>query len=168
MRVDEMKRYRDDSYIYGNTVVKEDPYYEYEQRERADQARQRRESYEKARRRNELRNRNKNSALTINLPSLIILSVAAMLCLAICCNYLKVQSSVTSKMKTIESMESQVEKLKNENDALEAQINTYVNLDNVYRVATEELGMVYARKDQVITYDKTESEYVRQYEDIPK
>ena len=28
--------------------------------------------------------------------------------------------------------------------------------------------MVYAGKDQTITYDKTESEYVRQYEDIPK
>ena len=168
MRMDEMNRYRNENYIYGNTVVKEDPYYEYEQQERADQARQRRESYEKARRRNEQRSRNKNSALTINLPSLILLSVAAMLCLVICCNYLRVQSSVTSKMKKIESMESQVEKLKNENDALEARINTYVNLDNVYKVATEELGMVYASKDQVITYDKTESEYVRQYEDIPK
>ena len=27
--------------------------------------------------------------------------------------------------------------------------------------------MVYANKDQVIKYKKTESEYVRQYEDIP-
>lgn len=28
--------------------------------------------------------------------------------------------------------------------------------------------MVYANKDQVLLYDKTESEYVRQYEDIPE
>ena len=162
-----MRTYNDESYIYGNTVVKEDPYYGYEA-ERSAAARQRLEGYEKARKRNELRNKSRNSALTINIPSLIILSVAAVFCLAICCNYLRVQSSVTSKMKAIETMESKVEKLKNENDALEARINSYVNLDNVYKVATEELGMVYASKDQVITYDKTESEYVRQYEDIPK
>ena len=71
-------------------------------------------------------------------------------------------------MRRIESMESKVEKLKNENDTLETRINAYVNLENVYEIATKELGMVYASKDQVITYDKTESEYVRQYEDIPK
>ena len=28
--------------------------------------------------------------------------------------------------------------------------------------------MVYAGEKQVITYDKTESEYVRQYESIPR
>ena len=43
-----------------------------------------------------------------------------------------------------------------------------MDLDYVYKVATEELGMVYANKDQVRLYNKTESEYVRQYEDIPE
>jgi hypothetical protein len=42
------------------------------------------------------------------------------------------------------------------------------DLDYVYKVATEELGMVYANKNQVRLYNKTESEYVRQYEDIPE
>ncbi len=28
--------------------------------------------------------------------------------------------------------------------------------------------MVYANKDQVLLYNKSESEYVRQYEDIPR
>ena len=31
---------------------------------------------------------------------------------------------------------------------------------------TEELGMVYADKNQVVTYDKTPTEYVRQNENI--
>ena len=34
-------------------------------------------------------------------------------------------------------------------------------------MATTQLGMVYADRNQVIRYKKTESEYVRQYEDIP-
>jgi len=37
-----------------------------------------------------------------------------------------------------------------------------------YDVATNKLGMIYAKKNQVITYEKTESEYVRQFEDIPR
>ena len=46
---------------------------------------------------------------------------------------------------------------------------SYLKLQSyVYKVATEELGMVYANKDQVRLYNKTESEYVRQYEDIPE
>lgn len=163
-----MSRYRDDNYIYGSAAVRQAPYYDYELPESIDEGRERREGYEKARRRSESRSRARSSALTINRFSLVVLSVAAVFCLAICCNYLRVQSSVTSKMKRIESMESKVEKLRNENDALETRINVYVNLENIYEVATKELGMVYASKDQVITYDKTESEYVRQYEDIPK
>ncbi len=60
-----------------------------------------------------------------------------------------------------------MEQLKAENDATETRINTSIDLDYIYKVATEELGMVYANRDQVLLYDKTESEYVRQYEDIP-
>ena len=61
-----------------------------------------------------------------------------------------------------------MEALKAENDALETSINTYVDLDHIYDVATKELGMGYASKNQILLYDKTESEYVRQYEDVPE
>ena len=92
-----------------------------------------------------------------------------MICtLYICVSYLKLQSSVTARLNHIESLEESIEKLKGDNDALLTRINTSVDLDYVYKVATEELGMVYANKDQVRLYNKTESEYVRQYEDIPE
>ena len=99
----------------------------------------------------------------------VLLLTAAMICtLYICVSYLKLQSSVTARLNHIESLEESIEKLKGDNDALLTRINTSVDLDYVYKVATEELGMVYANKDQVRLYNKTESEYVRQYEDIPK
>ena len=74
---------------------------------------------------------------------------------------------MTSRMDHIKDLELELDALKDENDTLETRINTAVDLDYVYKVATEELGMVYANKDQVLLYQQTESEYVRQYEDIP-
>jgi len=104
----------------------------------------------------------------MNLPYVIMLTVAAVCVLSICVNYLHVQSSITSRIYNIEKLEREIEQLKAENDALSVRINTGVDLNYVYQVATEELGMVYANRDQVLLYDRTESEYVRQYEDIPK
>ena len=40
-------------------------------------------------------------------------------------------------------------------------------MNEIYRIATEELGMVYANRDQVLLFDKTENGYVRQFEEIP-
>ena len=112
--------------------------------------------------------RNQEKALQMNLPFVIMLTIASVCTLYLCVSYLQVQSSITSRIRNIASLESEIETLKSENDALETSINTYVDLDHVYEVATKDLGMVYANKDQVILYNKTESEYVRQYEDIPQ
>ena len=68
----------------------------------------------------------------------------------------------------MEQAKAELEQLRAENDALETSINTSIDLNKIYEIATKELGMVYAKKDQVLLYDKTESEYVRQYEDIPE
>lgn len=112
--------------------------------------------------------RNQQRALNIDLPYLLILIVASVCTLTLCFNYICLQTSINSRITEIEQLEQQLDALKSENDALQGSIDTSVDLNEVYRIATEELGMVYAGKDQLITYDKTESEYVRQYEDIPK
>ncbi|MCI8512658.1 MAG: cell division protein FtsL [Lachnospiraceae bacterium] len=112
--------------------------------------------------------RNQEKALQMNLPYVLALTVAAICTLYLCVSYLQLQSSITARLKHIESLEESIEAMKVENDALETRINTSVDLDYIYKVATEELGMVYANKNQVKLYNKTESEYVRQYEDIPE
>lgn len=107
-------------------------------------------------------------ALPMELPFVIMLTIAAICTLYLCVSYLQLQSSITARLDHIEYLEERIETLKADNDALETRINTSVDLDYVYKVATEELGMVYANKNQVRLYNKTESEYVRQYEDIPE
>lgn len=112
--------------------------------------------------------RNQEKALHMDLPYVIMLTLAAICALSICVSYLQVQSTMASRIHHIEMLEKELEQLKSENDALQTVIHTDIDLDHVYKVATEELGMVYANRNQVLLYDKTESEYVRQYEDIPK
>lgn len=112
--------------------------------------------------------RNQEKALQMNLPYVVVLTIAVMCVLSICVNYLHVQSSISARIYNIELLEKELEQCKAENDALETRIKTDIDLEHIYKVATEELGMVYANKDQVLLYDKTESEYVRQYEDIPR
>lgn len=112
--------------------------------------------------------RRQERALYMDLPYVVVLTIAAICALGICVNYLHIQSAMTKQMDDIEALEQDIETLRAENDALETRINTSVDLDYVYKVATEELGMVYAGKDQVVLYDNTESEYIRQNEDIPK
>lgn len=112
--------------------------------------------------------RNQDKALPMDLPYVLMLTLAAICTLYLCVNYLQLQSTVASRLNHIETLEKSIETLKADNDALETRINTSVDLDYVYKVATEELGMVYANKNQVRLYNRTESEYVRQYEDIPE
>ena len=94
--------------------------------------------------------RNQEKALQMDLPYVIVLTIAAVCTLYFCVSYLQLQSSIAARLNHIEALEASID------------------LDNIYKIATEELGMVYANKDQVRMYNKTESEYVRQYEDIPE
>ena len=110
--------------------------------------------------------RNRERALEMNPLQVLFLTGALALVVVILGNYISVQSSLTTLIRTTQRNESELAKLKNENDSLENQLN-YVNLDDISQKARA-LGMVYAGKNQVIHYKKTDSEYVRQFEDIPQ
>ena len=44
---------------------------------------------------------------------------------------------------------------------------TNVDMEHVKDVAMNELGMVQAKKSQIITYKMDDNDYVRQYSEIP-
>jgi len=104
---------------------------------------------------------------SISKKSLFILTLAIGATLYLCIDYLMLQNQVSKMEKEIVSMESTLNTMKKENDAAYEQINTVYDLDYVYDIAVNELGMVYPNNNEVITYDKTDESYVRQYKDIP-
>ncbi len=153
-------------YIHGNTVRKPEPV--------QDPERHAREAGGQPQRREQPRvspgtlRRNREKALQVDLPYLVLLVIASCCALSICISYLHLQSEMNTRMDNIKQLEQELEVLRSDNDAMETEINTRVDLDHVYQVATQDLGMVYAGKDQVLLYNRTESEYVRQNEDIPR
>lgn len=103
---------------------------------------------------------------TISFTSLLVLAAASIATVYVCVEYLKLQYDVSAMDKNIISMEKELTAITKENDAEYDAINTAYDLDYVYRVAVEELGMVYPRDNTVITYESGGVDYVRQYEDM--
>ena len=109
--------YRSAAYVQGNTVRKLEPA-RVPVRRSPDEVRRPAVNH-KVR-------RNREKALQMDLPYVIMLTIAAVCTLCLCVNYLHLQSSITTRIHTIESLESELETLKTENDALQTNINTSV------------------------------------------
>lgn len=142
--------HRNDYYVDGNTVRK---VREWEEPQRNPAPR---------------RHARRAAAQPISRGYVVILAIAGLITLICCLGYIHADSAVQTKMDHIEELQLQLEDQKAANDELQTKINTAVDLSHIYQVATEELGMVYANPDQILLYDKTESEYVRQNNEIPE
>lgn len=150
-------------YVYGNAVRKAEavPKVRPQQEER----RERREDKEYRNDRNIVR-KNREKARHMNPAYVLFLSGAAVVTFMVCFHYIELRSDITARIKNIAALETELSDLKIENDAELSRVNNSINLEEIKRIAMEELGMVYADKDQVILYEDKESEYFRQYEDV--
>ena len=140
-------------YIEGNVVRREEREYEPFG-----------ESREQVRRRV---HKNRAKVRQMSVPYVLMLTMAMAVSVVICYQTLMLKSDIIASKRHIATLQNQLDKIRLANNAVEGSIAIYTDLDYIYKVATEEMGMVYPTEDQVIRFDKTESEYVRQYEDIP-
>ena len=145
-------------YTEGTAARVLEPAYDPQYRQRAHKAYKQQAKYMEAKR---------IACVSLNLPLTLLLVAAVAISVFVGYRYLCLKSSLDMHMNSIKSMESQLDTLRTENDALEKSIDTSVNLNEIYNIATTKLGMVRVGQDNIIQYDKTESEYVKQYEDIP-
>jgi cell division protein FtsL len=161
-------RNRTTAYVDGNTVRVTQPA-AVPQRQYGTAAAQKRRIQERPARRLRVRYQEaaQTASVSITRGSTFLLLAAVVAALFIGYNYLCLKSSLDVHMDTIKSLETRLDNLRTENDALERSIDTSVDLNYVYSVAVNELGMVRVGQGNIIQYDKTESEYVRQYEDLP-
>jgi cell division protein FtsL len=104
----------------------------------------------------------------INFASLLILTVAIIAALYVCVDYLRMQADVNRMDNKVVALQDELTTKTKDNDAAYAAVNTAYDLNYIYRVAVEELGMVYPKDNNIITYQDSEDDYVRQYEKIPE
>lgn len=103
----------------------------------------------------------------ITLVSCIAFVVCTVVMYNLASSYLEVNSSITAAQKEIVKVESECDALKARNDSKLEEINSGIDLKEIYDVATNELGMVFAGDNQIVEFDDNEASYVRNYEDIP-
>lgn len=77
------------------------------------------------------------------------------------------QSKIYSQQNNISNLEAELETIQADNAAYKMSIDNMYSLEQVYDAAVNELGMVYARKGQIVYYESADEDYVKQYQDVP-
>lgn len=113
------------------------------------------------------RRRQQVKAAPMNVGYIAVMAAALLVVCGVLMSYVRLQSDITSHVNNISKLESQLNDLKLSNDELYTKIISSVDLEEVKRIAVNELGMKYAKEGQVITYSGEGNDYVRQYSDIP-
>lgn len=159
------KEVRNQYYIDGNTVRRTETAPDY-RREREERIRREREQEEKRRQR--AVRRNQERAMRMGKSYVAFMTMAVLVFAAFSGMYIRIQSDVTARMKTIASLESQIADVKADNDEALKRINTSTNLESIRNIAITELGMSYAKEAQIIYYSVEDDDYMNQYSEIPE
>ena len=81
--------------------------------------------------------------------------------------YIHAKTELTTMAKQVLVLQNDLDEIRQDNQDLMNEITTCTNLDTIRKVAEEKLDMVPADDSQIVYYDQSDSEYVRQKEDIP-
>lgn len=111
--------------------------------------------------------RENENAFTMSVPYVIFLSVAVVMVVFMCIKYLNLNSEISSVKENISTLETKIDTISAQNDAIDYEINGYIDVQHVLKVAKEDLGMVNASSDQIRYYDSSDTEFMKQYADIP-
>lgn len=123
----------------------------------------RQQEKERAARQRRLRNRNQVRARRQAKYNTIRVAVYLLVVTAFLLAYVALQSSVTTSMKKLANLQSQIATLKAENSATENRMNAGANLETVKDKAQKSLGMVYADSSQIVYYTMEDTDYMDQY-----
>lgn len=108
------------------------------------------------------------SALAFNMKYTVFVTAAVVLMVVAWMVVLYMESRISLQQANINNLESQLEVIEEENAAYRLSLESMYTLDEIYDVATNELGMVYAEKGQIVYYESADEDYVKQYQDVPE
>ena len=94
------------------------------------------------------------------------LALICVFTMGLCVRYLQMKAELTTQNETIAAKETQLNKLKADNDAYYDRVLASVTLEDVKAAALDRLGMHYATESQIQYYSAADNSYVRQYQDL--
>ena len=148
-------------YVDGNAARKIEPELpEIELTEEEQKRRRRRKALAQAK----AQQRARAQAALIRTAVILAVSAVVMFLLITALNGTVKTNELTTEIK---SLESDYEKLLNQNDSKEYDIDRSVDLNMIIKTATEEYGMVRGSVDQIITYQPDDTEYIQQMAELP-
>ena len=108
------------------------------------------------------------SAERVSRIYIFFLVAVMVICSAVCIWYVSLCFEVTAIQKKLSGMESQLNNLRLANEEEYDRIIGAVDMEEIKRIAMDELGMKYPDEGQVVSIPGQGDDYVRQYEDIPE
>ena len=112
--------------------------------------------------------KNRERAKHMSAGYVLFLCVAMVVTGIILTNYIGLQSDITNSVKHISALEKQLNDLKLANAEEYSRITSSVNLEEIRRIAIQELGMQYAEEGQIVPFTSQNNDYVKQMADIPQ
>lgn len=106
--------------------------------------------------------KNREKALYMSAGYVLFLVTALLTAAFILVNYIQLQAELTGLTKTVAAKESELNSLKVENDEAYNRIVNSIDLEEIRRIAIQELGMIYAGEGQVVIYENESHDYMRQ------
>lgn len=111
--------------------------------------------------------KNRDKARHMSAGYVLFLCLALAVTGFILVNYIGLQSDITNSVEHISRLEKELNDLRLANDEEYSRITSSVDLEEIKRIAIQELGMQYAEEGQIISFASESSDYVKQMEDIP-
>ena len=99
---------------------------------------------------------------------MVALGIMFMLCIAFIIVDIYVGSQIKNTQREISMLKNKISTVQSENDAIQFSINSKIDTNKIYKIATKKLGMVQAKEKQIINYKSSDSGYTVQYKDIPE
>ncbi len=136
-----------DTYMYDNTARKLDVVRQLQEAPRKQIS-------------NETR-KNRDKATHMNVTYVLFLAFALCVCAVVLIQYVELQSDLTTKVKQVSRLESQLNNLQLANEEDYNRVVSSIDLEEIRKIAIGELGMTYAKEGQIIKYEKAGSDYMR-------
>ena len=111
--------------------------------------------------------KNREKAEHMSPGYVMFLSLALIATGFILVSYIRLQSDITNRIDHISALERELNDLRLANDEEYNRITSSIDLEEVRRIAVQELGMRYAEEGQIVSFTSENNDYVKQLSLIP-